>query len=163
MNGKKADKARYWVVYLPKGLPVGTTFKPNILHLTIVPWFVTSKDEDYILDSFKNVFSGGPAFEITLGQSDVFKHKRSIPINLIKPSQQLLALHTKTLDWLATLQAHWAVNRPHVAEEYKPHIRRRPGYNLSYGAKLRIDSLSLVKAYRRGDDFRIVASKVSFS
>jgi len=158
---KKADRPRYWITYLLKDLVVGETFKPDVLHLTIIPWFVTEVDDGGVIKSFSNQFSNQKAFDVIMGQIDEFKHKRRIIVNRIQDSPEILKLHQQGLDWFDQLEARWAVENPHVGPDYLPHIRRRPGgHNLSEGDSLRIDSLSLIRAHRRGDDLRTVAAKV---
>ncbi len=159
---KKANRPRYWVAYLLKDLPVGATFKPHLLHLTIIPWFVTELAEKEVVDSFYESFSTEKPFEITISEVDEFKHKRKILVNLIHSSPEARHLHQETLKWFDGLGARWAVQNPHVGPEYIPHIRRRQGYNLLEGQKIRIASLSLITATRRGDELRTVAAKVNF-
>jgi 2'-5' RNA ligase len=158
---KKADKPRYWVTHLLKDLDVGTTFKPDVLHFTIVPWFVTEIEDEEIVKSFYRQFSAELAFDAHIGQTDEFKDRRKILINPVDPSPEILTLHQKTLNWLSELEARWAVKKPHVGPDYIPHIRRRGGsHNLTEGDVLHISSLSLIRAHRRGDDLRTVAAKV---
>jgi 2'-5' RNA ligase len=149
------------VAYLLKDLAVGNTFKPDLLHLTIVPWFVTELDDEEVIKSFSERFSNDKALDVTIGEEGEFKNKRKILVNFVKPSLDILSLHTKALEWLEELETRWAVKNPHVGPEYIPHVRRRAGsHNLSEGEALHISSLSLVRAHRRGDDIRTVAAKV---
>jgi 2'-5' RNA ligase len=157
---KKADKPRYWITHLLKDLDVGSTFKPDALHWTIIPWFVTEMEDEEVVLSFHKWFDGQPPFDITIGQADEFNHKRKILISRITPSKEVLNTHQLALDWFAELEARWAVKNPHVGPDYIPHIRRRQGHNVSEGEVLPINSLSLVRAHRRGDDLRTVAAKV---
>jgi 2'-5' RNA ligase len=161
-NVKKADRLRYWLTYLLKDLDVGTTFKPDALHLTFIPWFISEEPHEEIIKSFYDYFSNQKAFTVMVGQTHEFKNKRKIPINLVKPSAELLALHGKTLDWFGQLEGRWAVKNPHVGDDYIPHIRRRQGHNVNEGDRLNISSLSLVTAARRGDEVRTVAARVRF-
>lgn len=160
MAEKKADKPRYWVTYLLPHLPVGAHFNPGELHLTILPWFVTEIGDKKVVNSFYEWFKNQPAFDITVGRAKEFKHKRTIPVNLVQDSPELLNLHKMAMDWFKWLAARWAVKTPYVEDEFMPHIRRRPGHNLSQGDTLHIGSLSLVRAHRRGDELRTVAAKV---
>jgi 2'-5' RNA ligase len=162
-NVKKADRPRYWLTFLFKDLDVGEAFKPDVLHLTIIPWFVTELPDDQVIKSFKQFFSGQKALEIKVGEQGEFKNKRRIPVNFVEPSSQITELHQKVLDWFSQLDARWAVKSPHVADEFMPHIRRRKGRNFSQTEKIKLDSLSLVSAYRHGDDLRTVTAKVKFN
>lgn len=163
VSEKKADKLRYWLAFLLKDLDVGQTFKPDILHLTVVPWFVTQLPDAEIRKSFYQHFTSQKAFEISLGRQADFKNKRKVSINLIKPSRQILSLHQMALDWFSKTEARWAVQNPHVGTEFRPHVRRRPGHNLSAGETVMFSSLSLISARRRGDDERTVIAKVKFN
>lgn len=160
MPEKKADKQRYWLTFILKDLDIGATFKPQALHLTIITWFVTEMTDKQVVESFKKTFSSEKVLNLTIGQQDEFKNSHKIAINHIKPSPDLVSLHHKALDWMESLEGRWAVKNPHMGKDFIPHIRRRQGRNLSEGGKLRVDSLSLVRAYRRGDDLRTVAAKV---
>jgi 2'-5' RNA ligase len=161
-NVKKAERPRYWLTFLFKDLSVGENFKPDVLHLTIIPWFVTELPDSEVLKSFTDFFSGQKAFDIKIGEQSEFKNKRRIPINLAGPILPLAALHKTALDWFTQLNGRWAVKSPHVAEEFLPHIRRRQGHNFSPADTIRLSSLNLVSAYRRGDETRTVIAKVDF-
>jgi len=160
VSGQKADKPRYWLTYLFKDLQVGDNFKPDILHLTFIPWFVTELSDEEVIKSFKKRFVGEQKFDIRVGELEQFKNKRKIAVNLIEPSQYLIKLHQKTLDWFEEIEGRWAVQNPYVGDEYVPHIRRRPGHNFKGGEKISVSSISLIRAFRRGDDKRTVAAKV---
>ena len=162
MSDKKADKPRYWLTYLLKDLAVGKTFKADVLHFTIVPWFVTELPEEQVIKTFLRAFSSQKKFAIIVGGKDVFKNKRQISISLIEPSSEVQSLHQQALVWLDEINARWAVKNPYVGAEFIPHIRRRRGRNVSEGQAINLSSLSLVRAYRRGDDSRTVAAKVIF-
>jgi hypothetical protein len=98
--------------------------------------------------------------QLKIGKQDIFANKRKISINLVEPSKDLKALHQLGLAWFDKLEARWAVKNPHVDNDFIPHIRRRVGHNVKKGERIIIPSLSLVRAFRRGDDLRTVAAKV---
>jgi 2'-5' RNA ligase len=160
---KKADKQRYWVTYLLKDHKEGVTFKPQEMHLTLIPWFVVNQNNDEVVESFRKEFAGEKVIKLRVGEVHEFKSRRKIPVNLIEASTEVIHLHEKTMNWFDALEARWAVKNPYVGTDYIPHIRRRPGYNLIEGSKLQIDSLSLVSANRRGDDLRTVIARVNFT
>jgi 2'-5' RNA ligase len=160
VNEKKADKPRYWITYLIKDLKEGATFKPDALHLTIIPWFVTDKDNSEVIKLFRRQFAKEKKFKVFVNGAHEFKSRRKIPVNIIYPSSEILALHKKAINYFDSLEARWAVKNPYVGEQYVPHVRRRPGHNLSEGDNLEISSVSLISAHRRGDDLRTVAAKV---
>jgi 2'-5' RNA ligase len=161
-NVKKADRPRFWVTFLFKDLAVGETFKPDMLHLTVVPWFVTELSQEEVIRAFKQNFAGQKPFEITVGELTEFKNRRRVSVNKIKPTRRLKALHDGALRWMQDLEARWAVKIPFVAKDYVPHIRRRRGYNFSESSVIPLKSLNLVNAFRRGDDLRTVIAKVEF-
>jgi 2'-5' RNA ligase len=161
VSEKKADKQRYWITYLLKNLEEGANFSPDLLHLTIIPWFVTAESTSLVSASFRRKFSGIKAFKVRVEGSIDFKNSRIIPVNLIAHNPEIYSLHQQTLNWFDSMQARWAVKNPYVDKDYIPHIRRRPGHNLSDGDEIEINSLYLVKASRRGDDLRTVAAKVN--
>jgi 2'-5' RNA ligase len=162
VSEKKADKQRYWITYLLKDLEEGANFKPELLHLTIIPWFVTYESTQEVIDLFRERFSGKKPFKVAVKEPIEFKSRRKIPVNLISRTDDLFALHEEALRLFDQLEARWAVKNPYVDEDYIPHVRRRFGHNISEGESLNIDSLSLVSARRRGDDIRTIVAKVNF-
>ena len=157
---KKADKPRYWLTFLLNDFDVGDTFKPDELHLTIVPWFVTELDQAEVIKSFERKFMGQKALKVRVGGLGEFRNKRKIPINFVTSSAQLKHLHSMALEWLSDLDARWAVQEAHVGKDFVPHIRRRPGHNVSELDDITLQTLNLVVGYRRGDDLRTLAAKV---
>lgn len=162
MNEKKADKLRYWITYLVRDLPEGSTFKPHALHLTIITWFVTAASSDQVVKAFRDQFSDESAFNVTVDKETIFRSAHKIPVNLVSPTEKLVGLHNKALNLFTSLEARWAVKHPYSSHDYLPHIRRRQGYNLTEGDNIEVSSLSLVSARRRGDDERTLLAKVKF-
>ncbi len=160
---KKADRPRYWLAFLLKDLAIGDTFRPDTLHLTIATWFVTELPDAEVKASFYRHFQNLKAFEISVGRQEDFKNTHKVSTNLVGPSRRITRLHRTALDWLVEIEARWAVRKPYVGPEFKPHIRRRRGRNLSEGESLMFSSLSLVSARRRGDSERTVVAKVNFN
>jgi 2'-5' RNA ligase len=162
VSGKKADSPRYWITYLIRDYKEGDTFKPSVLHLTVIPWFVTNKDHAEVVKTFRQQFEKIKKFKVFVNGTHEFKSRRKIPVNIIYPSKDILALHRKALNFFDSLECRWAIKNPYVGEQYVPHVRRRPGRNLSEGDELEISSISMISANRRGDDARAVAAKVAF-
>lgn len=160
MREKKADRPRYWLTFLLKDVAVGDVFRPDTLHLTIATWFVTELSDTEVQESFYRHFKNLKAFEISVGRQEDFTNTHKVSINLVGPSRRITRLHQTALDWLVEIGARWAVKNPYVGPEFKPHIRRRRGHNLSEGDSLTFSSLSLVSARRRGDGERTVIAKV---
>lgn len=156
---KKADRPRYWVTFLFKDLGLGSTFKPDALHLTVIPWFVTELTEEEVIKSFKLRFAGKKQFDIKIGKIHQFQNGHRVSVNLVQPLRRLKALHKETLDWMLELGGRWAVKNPYVGKDYEPHIRRRRGYNYSEADHIQLNEIVLVKAHRRGDDLRTVIAK----
>ncbi|HCM51669.1 TPA: hypothetical protein DIS56_00840 [Candidatus Saccharibacteria bacterium] len=160
-NAKKPDKLRFWLALMLEDLPVGTQFQPGRLHLTIIPWFVSELDEDALINSFSGKFSKINKFNLVLGQKAMFGPKKDVSVSLIEPNQTLQALHELSLEWFDEIGARWAVKNAHVAQDYKPHIRRRQGTKIKTGEIYKINSLSLIKAARHEDGKRVVAARIS--
>jgi 2'-5' RNA ligase len=157
------DKQRYWITYLLKDLQVGDNFKPGVLHLTVIPWFVTELAGGQITEIFSEYFKNQPSFKVQVSKITDFKHKRKIPVNLVKPTSELIALHQKALELFEALGARWAVRVAHAGTDYVPHIRRRPGGRIKEGDELKISSIYLIQAARNEDGQRTVATKVEFT
>jgi 2'-5' RNA ligase len=162
VSEKKADKQRFWITYLLKDLNEGANFSPDILHLTIIPWFVTDKSTEEVINLFREQFSGRKSLKVSVNEPIEFRSRRKIPVNPVSRSNELFALHKEALHFFDLLRARWAVKTPYVDEDYIPHVRRRFGHNVSAGDILDVSSLELVGARRRGDDERTVIAKVKF-
>ena len=156
----KSEKQRYWLTYLIPDVDIGDTFKPGLLHLTIVTWFVTDKSEADVCQLFYDKFSSEQPINLEIGERKLFGGGHRVSVNLVKPNSKLEALHQRALDWMVQLEGRWAVKDPHVDDDFVPHIRRRTGTKLRAGEKLIINSLSLVKAKRQEDNIREVAARV---
>ena len=161
MPGKKTDKYRYWLTFLLADLPVGAIFQPGILHITIIPWFVVEIDESKLRKSFNKAFGHIQVFDVRVGEKAVFGPDRDVPVNLIKDAPEIIQLHKLALDWFGQVGARWAVQQPHVGNEYVPHIRYRRGSDLTQGSRLHLDSLTLVRALRSEDGQRSVAERAT--
>lgn len=163
MSALKTEKYRYCLFYLLKNIPEGSKFLPEELHITTVPWFVVEPDvEVSLLHSFKTTFAGTTAFEVRVGHEVSLGPREDVSVLLIEPNEQIYNLHQKALEWCESLNSRWAVKHPFVAEEYKPHIRRRQNTSLKFGDILKFDSISLIKALRRADESRTVDGQVLF-
>ena len=155
----KAERQRYWLTFLIEDLPVGATFRPGLLHITVLPWFVSGVAEDELLKSFHSWFGRVDILSVALGPKEKFGPRKDISVNSVF-APQLLAVHQAAIEWFSDIGARWAVKTPHVGSEYKPHIRRRRGTRLKEGQTLLLNSLSLVKARRREDNAREVAGRI---
>jgi hypothetical protein len=153
-------KQRYWLAFLLEDLSVGATFAPGVLHLTIIPWFVSNRPEEEVIKSFQSTFNGLPTVEMKIGQQVNFGPKKNVPVNLVTDNPDLMNMHKLSLDWFTRLNARWAVKNPYVGEEYKPHIRRRDDTEIKKGDILNLNFLSLISANRQEDNIRTVAAKV---
>lgn len=160
MNVPRADRQRYWLAYFFDDLNPGDQFKPGLLHITIITWFVVDIEETILLESFEKKFNKQKAFDIKIGARTDFGPKNEVSVNLIKPSDAIINLHKLSMNWFETIGARWAVKNPHAGNDYTPHIRRRQGTKLADGQMVKIDSLCLIKARRREDSIRAVAAKV---
>jgi hypothetical protein len=67
VSGSKAKKYRYWLTFLLEDLPVGAKFKPELLHLTFITWFVVEIAEEELINRFYDRFSGFKAFDVPIG------------------------------------------------------------------------------------------------
>ncbi len=155
----KTSKLRFWLACFVKDLTVGTVFEPGLLHVTIMPWFVTEVSEADLLASFAAKFSNLPALDIKLDRKIMLGPRNDMSVSLVTPSPDILNLHTRALEWFGLIDARWAVKDPHVGDEYIPHIRRRPGTRLNPGQTLNFSHLYLIKAHRHEDNLRVVAAR----
>jgi 2'-5' RNA ligase len=159
-NVLKAEHSRFWLTFLLEDLPVEATFHPGLLHITLIPWFVTDLDDQTVIDSFKQRFSGEKRFSVTLGEQAKFGPKRNVGVTLIEQSFSLVRLHQRSLRFMEEVEGRWAVKRPHVDDQYIPHIRRRRGTRLPAAGQINLTAFSLISARRQEDNIRQLAAKV---
>lgn len=163
MNESKTKPFRYYISYLLDDLPIGATFKPSALHITILPWFALETDEGPFLTWFYDHFKEKQAFMATVMQRRLFGPKKDVPVNLIEPSDRFLEFHNLALSWFGQVGARWAEKDPYVGDDYLPHVAQRQGFVLQEGQQLLINSLTLFKATRREDHIRHVAAKAQLN
>lgn len=160
MNERRIDRQRYWLACFFEDMPVGLQFKPGLLHLTIITWFVAEIGEAELLGSFQSRFKDSRVFSIRIGERAWFGPKKDVPVNLVEPNRAVTDLHQVGLDWFEQIGARWAVKNSHSGLDYVPHIRYREGSELVSGETLALSQLTLVKARRREDGLRTVAAGV---
>ncbi len=159
MNASETKHYRYYISYLLRDLPVGATFKPSELHITILPWFALETEEEPFIDWFYKHFAQIKAFEATVAEPMMFGPNKDVPVSLVTPKDKFLQLHQLALSWFGELGARWAERDPYVGDDYKPHVAQRHGLVLEEGQKIKISSLVLFKANRREDHIRTIAAK----
>jgi 2'-5' RNA ligase len=153
------NKLRFWLVIFKDDMPVGTEFKPGKLHITVLPWFVSNRTNEEVVESFRR-FEFGSQFKLKVDSKAMFGPKKNVPVNLIEESDDLRKLHNASLNWLELIDGRWAVKNSYVGSEFKPHIRRRAGTRLADGQTIDVKRLALVEASRNEDDIRRVSAKV---
>src|SRR3954467_6712065 len=77
-NVSKAEQSRFWITFLLEDLPVDATFHPGLLHITLIPWFVSELEDRAVIDAFKEKFGGQKKFEVKLGEEAKFGPKRNV-------------------------------------------------------------------------------------
>jgi hypothetical protein len=160
-ESKSKTKQRYWITFLLDELPYGATFHPGLLHLTVVPWFVTDLPYDEVVRMFNQEFQGLSKFEILIGVKVNFGPRKNVPVSLVRINDDLLQIHDRSLHWLDQIEARWAVKNPYVDDQYKPHIRRRQGIKIAEAESIKLNAIYLITANRQEDDIREVAAKVN--
>ena len=159
MNESGTNKYRYYVSHLLEDLPVGTTFKPSVLHVTILPWFALETEEEPFLNWFYKHFEGVDAFGAAADSRAMFGPRKDVPVSILIPSYKFMELHQLALSWVGAVGARWAEKDPYVGDDYIPHIAQRRGYVIGENQTLRISSVTLFKAKRIDDQLRTVAAK----
>jgi hypothetical protein len=160
-NVSKAEKSRFWIAYFLDDIAVDDQFGHGLLHMTLIPWFVSDRADAEIISSFQDYFSGLAKFDITFGAKVILGSKKRAPVTSIRPDDELLMLHSSALRWFDLVEGRWAVKTPHVGDDFHPHIRHRRGKGKQLPAsRLTLDSLVLVKAQRQEDWLREAAAKV---
>lgn len=160
MSASKADKCRFWIAIFLNDLRPETVFHPGLLHLTLIPWFVSDTPDKIVVEAFTSKFAHYKKFSLKLGERTTFGPNQDISVNLVEPSGNLSVLHQISLDYFSSIGGRWAVKNPYVGSEFKPHIRRRRGTKLKAGQIIRVDRIDLVKARREEDHLRQLAAKV---
>jgi len=160
VNVSKADKSRFWIAVFLDDLQVGSIFEPGRLHLTIIPWFTTSMDDEAVKKAFTPKFARDPKFQLKLSSATQFGPHKDVSVNLVEDSLKFFSLHSQALELFQELGAHWAVKNPYVGHQYRPHIRRRPDSRLRAGQVIDVEYLTLVKARRAEDNIRQVVERI---
>ena len=160
MNELKTNKQRYWIALFLEDMDVGQAFEPSRLHVTIIPWFVSDLTEVELINSFNSEFNSIKKFEIIISEIAHFGPDHDVTVNLVEPEPNIMQLHQQALAWFERIRHRWAVARPHVNEDYRPHVRRRPGSELNQGEIININNLYLIAADRVENNSRRVAAKL---
>lgn len=160
MSESKTNKQRYWIAIFLDDLAVNQTFKPDRLHVTIIPWFVSDLTEPEIIGSFISEFEGTANFDLKIGQNAMFGPDHDVAVCLIEPDSRIMQLHQQALAWFDRIRHRWAVIHPHVNEDYRPHVRIRPGRHLTQGQIIPANNIYLIAADRRENNLRCVAAKI---
>jgi hypothetical protein len=153
------NKYRYYVSYLLEDLEIGATFKPSVLHVTILPWFALETDEGPFLNWFYKHFGNLEAFDAMAEQRKMFGPHKDVPVSILSPKDKFMELHEIALSWFGALGARWAEKDPYVGDDYIPHIAQRRGFVIDEGQTIHIGSVTLFKASRHEDQVRTVAAK----
>jgi hypothetical protein len=156
----KKTKQRYWITFLLDNLGEDKNFPPGVLHLTIIPWFVTDIPEQEVIKAFNSIFLGLPKTDIKIGSLSDFGPNDEVGVRLVEYSPDLFKIHNSALELFNKINGRWAVKNPYVGDDFKPHIRRRSADQIKEGDILYLKSLSLVKANRLEDNIRTIAAKV---
>jgi hypothetical protein len=150
---------RYLIAYLLDDLPIGATFKPSVLHITILPWFALETEEGPFLNWFYKHFGAAAAFDAVADKRAMFGPHKDVPVSILSPTDKFMDLHNIALSWFGALGARWAERDPYVGDDYIPHIAQRRGYVIEENQTIRVGSITLFKASRHEDQVRTVAAK----
>jgi hypothetical protein len=159
VSASETGKYRYYLSYLLEDLPVGATFKPSVLHVTILPWFALETEEGPFLNWFYKHFGDVAAFDAVAAQRAMFGPKKDVPVSILEPEDKFMELHKLALSWFGAVGARWAEKDPYVGDDYIPHVSQRQGYVIEENQTLHISSVTLFKAKRVQDHIRTVAAK----
>jgi hypothetical protein len=108
----------YMLAYLVRPERVGEEFLNWPLHMTVVPWFLVPGDIQEFIDRLRVSLEKIPAFSIQPGQETLFGHYL---VSLIE-SDDMIALHQKLLEILASLGINFTARDRYIGENYRPHI-----------------------------------------
>jgi 2'-5' RNA ligase len=158
-HSQRTDSHRYLIAYLLDDLPMGASFEPTVLHITILPWFALEAEEGPFIKWFYEHFDAIEAFDATAAQRAVFGPHKDVPVSILEPQDKFMNLHKIALSWFGAVGARWAERDPYVGDDYIPHIAQRRGYVINETEKFHISSVTLFKANRHEDQIRTVAAK----
>ena len=159
MSASETSKYRFLIAFLLDDLEIGTTFKPSVLHVTILPWFALETDEGPFLNWFYKHFGSVTAFDAKAAQRAMFGPHKDVPVSILSPKDRFMELHEISLSWFGAIGARWAEKDPYVGDDYIPHISQRKGFVIEQGQTIHIGSVTLFKASRIEDQVRTVAAK----
>ncbi|MFF1635935.1 2'-5' RNA ligase family protein [Leifsonia sp. NPDC058248] len=109
------------------------------LHVTLVPPFETELTPDAVVASFP------PARPVTVtaGDEALLGAGHTVPVTLIRPADDLLALHAALIDALESAGVRVADQR-HIRAGYRPHATAQRSARLRPGETFTIGELALV-------------------
>jgi hypothetical protein len=64
------------------------------------------------------------------------------------------------LAWFERMTHRWAVTHPHIDNDYRPHVRKRPSSHLISGQIIPAGNIYLIAADRVENNIRRVAAKI---
>jgi hypothetical protein len=109
------------------------------LHVTLVPPFETELAPDAVVA----LFPPARPVAVTAGDEALLGARHTVPVTLIRPVDDLLALHAALIDALESAGVGVADQR-HILAGYRPHATARRGGRLRPGATFTIGELALV-------------------
>lgn len=146
---------KYTLAYLLKKLPDGFEYAREDWppHVTLADVFAIEGGWQEVIKHLQSRLMNITPVESCISGEDRFGKDRTIPVQLIRKTNELQALHDLIID---ILEAHDATfNSPEFTRDgFKPHSTIQKEGRLQPGDKIRFDSVTLIDLFPSNDPYQ---------
>lgn len=146
---------KYTVVCFFAVQDLATNFRASDwpLHVTILDTFKTDWPLDKLTEELEKLVSATATFDVMPTKQAMLGPDKDVPVKLLLPDDDLLALHDKLLE--LSDEGSFVYNTPEfVGKGYLPHATDQKDSSLKIGRRYHLDSISLVDMFPGSDHMR---------
>ncbi len=129
------------------------------LHCTLVHWFDYADKPEALATALEAFFSKRSSINLIGGEEALFGEKRSVPVNLVVPTSELIKLHADILDFLKGQGIRFTAEQ-FLGAGYLPHITEHHGRRLKKDDMHRSEAVYLVKSVSEKPKQRQVVRRI---
>lgn len=146
---------KYTLAYLLNKLPDGFEYAREDWppHVTLADVFAIEGSWHEVIEDLQSTLMNIPPVESYISGEEKFGKDKTIPVQLIRKTNELQALHDLIID---ILEAHDATfNSPEFTRDgFKPHSTIQKEGRLQPGDKIRFDSVTLIDLFPSNDPYQ---------
>lgn len=138
---------KYVVAHFFEDLDTGYNFSAREwpLHITLLPLFVLNSSIAELDKKLEILCTQLHPVKTSVIGHEMFGEDRNIPVSLMDPTPEVIALHTMLVD---TIKGEVLFDHPQfIGPGFRPHVSNSPVGQLNENEARRIDSLTLVDMY----------------